>query len=182
MDLNLDYMMAMGIRIELQWETFAHFAMLELGVQEFQSLWSSVRSSSILFEPLCMKRTSYPSQLREEEGVDHHGVILSSDVILKHKRPNQTLRRNSTPHQDFLGMQSGFVNLMWMLSVAETHFLSVNVPSEVKIGFITKTNNMFQSVRYLLQVITEFLHKTSQIFSAHSCQRLEDIDLVRMHA
>jgi hypothetical protein len=53
-----------------------HYAMLELGVQEFQNLWSGVRSSSILLEPLCMKTTS--SQLREEAGVEHHDVILLS--------------------------------------------------------------------------------------------------------
>ena len=57
------------------------------GAQEFQDLWSGVRSSSILLEPLCMKRTSSMSQLREVEGVEHHGVILSSDVILKHEGP-----------------------------------------------------------------------------------------------
>jgi hypothetical protein len=85
-----------------------------------------------------MKRTSSPSQLREEEGVEHHGVILSIDVILKHERPNQALHGNRTTHQDFLGMQSGFVNLMSMLSAPETHVLSVNVPREVKVGFITK--------------------------------------------
>jgi len=83
--------------------------MLELGVHEFQDLWNGVRSRSILLEPLCTKRTSYPSQLREEEGVGHHGLILPSDVILKHERPNQALCGNRTPHQDFLGMQSGFV-------------------------------------------------------------------------
>jgi hypothetical protein len=74
-----------------------------------------------------MKRTPSPSQLREE-GVEHHGVILSRDVILKYERANQALRGNRTPHQDFLGMQSGFVNLVWMLSAPETHVLSVNVP------------------------------------------------------
>jgi len=128
-----------------------------------------------------MKRTSSPSQLREEEGVEHHGVILSGDVILKHETPTQALRGNRTPHQDFLGMQSGFVNLMWMLSAPETHVLSVNVPREVKVGFITKPN-VFQSVRILLQVITEFLLKPCPLFSTHSCQRLEDVDLLRMHA
>jgi hypothetical protein len=181
MDLNLDYMAAMRIRTELLWETIAHFAKLELGVQEFQDLWSNVRSSSILLEPLYTKRTSYPSQLREEEGVDHHGVILFSDVILKHERPNLALRGTRRPHQDFLGMQSRFVNLTWMLGAPETHIWSVNVPREVKVGFITKTN-VFQSVRILLQVITELLRKPSPIFSTHSCQRLEDMDLVRMHA
>jgi hypothetical protein len=40
--------------------------MLELGVQEFQDLWSNERSSSILLEPLCMKISSSPSQLRKE--------------------------------------------------------------------------------------------------------------------
>jgi len=155
--------------------------MLELGVQEFQDLWIGVRSSSILLEPLCMKRTSSSSQLREEEVVQHHGVILPSDVIIKHERHNQALRGNRTPHQDFLGMQSGLVNLMWMLSAPETHVLSVNVPREVKVGLITKPN-VFQSVRVLLQVITEFLRKTCLLFSTHSCQRLEDMDLVRMHA
>jgi len=154
--------------------------MLELGVQDFQDPWSDVRSSSILLEPLCMKRTSSPSQLREEEGVEHHGLILPSDVILKHERPNQALRGNRTPYQDFLGMQSGFVNFMWMLSAPETHVLSVNVPREVKVGLITKPN-VFQCVRVLLQVITEFLRKPCPPFSAHSCQRLEDMDLVRMH-
>jgi hypothetical protein len=133
--------------------------MLELGVQEFQDFWSGVvRSISILFEPLCMKRTPSPSQLRGEEGVEHHGVILTSDVILKHERPSKALRGNRTPHQDFLGKQSGFVNLMWMLSAPETHVLSVNVPREVKVGLTTKPN-VFQSVRVLLQVITEFLRK-----------------------
>jgi hypothetical protein len=155
--------------------------MLELGVQEFQDLWSSVRSSSILLELLCMKRTSTPSQLREEGGVEHYDVILPSDVILKHERPNQALRGNRTPHQDFKGMQSGSVNLMWMLSAPEMHDLSVNVPREVKVGLITKPN-VFQSVRVLLQVITEFLLKPCPLFTAHSCQRLEDMDLVRMHA
>jgi hypothetical protein len=82
--------------------------MLKPGVQDFQDLWSGVRSSSILLEPLCMKRTSSPSQLREEGGVEHHDVILLSDVILKHERPNQALSGNRTPHQDFLGVQSGF--------------------------------------------------------------------------
>jgi len=62
--------------------------MLELGVQEFQDLWSGVRSSSILLELLCMKRTSSLSQLREEEGVDHHGIMLPTEEILKHERPN----------------------------------------------------------------------------------------------
>jgi len=175
-------MVAMRIRtMELLWETIGHFAMLELGVQDFQDLWSCVRSSSILLEPRCMKRTSPPSQLREEEGVEHHGVILSSDVILKHERPNQALRGNRTPHQDFLGMQNGFVNLTWMLSAPETHILSVNVPREVKGGLITKPN-VFESVRVLLQVITEFVRKPCPLFSAHSCQRLEDMDLVLMHA
>jgi hypothetical protein len=153
--------------------------MLELGVQEFQDLWSSVRSSFILLEPLCMKRTL--SQLREEEGVKHHGIILPSDVILKHERPNQALRRNRTPHQDFLGMQSGSVNLMWMLSAPEMHVLSVNVPREVKVGLITKPN-VFQSVRVLLQVITKFLLRPCPLFTAHSCQRLKDMGLVRMNA
>jgi len=154
--------------------------MLELGVQEFQDLGSVVRSSSILLEPLCMKRTSSPSQLRKE-GVEHLGLIFPSDIILKHERPNQALRGIHTPHQDFLGMQSGFVNLMWMLSAPETHILSVNVLREVKVGLITKTN-VVQSVRFLLQVITEFLRKPCPLFSAHSCQRLEDMDRVRMHA
>jgi len=158
-----------------------HYAMLELGVQEFQDLWSGVRSSSILLEPLCMKRTLSPPQLREEEGVQHHGVILPIDVILKHERPSQALRGNCTPHQDFLGMQSGFVNLMWMLSVPEMHVLSVNVPHEVKLGLITKPN-VFQTVRVLLQVITRFLDRPCPLFLAHISQRLEDMDLVRMHA
>jgi hypothetical protein len=143
--------------------------MLELGVQEFQDLWSSVRSSSILLEPLCIKRTLSPSQLRVEEGIEHHGVILPSDIILKHERPNQALRRNCTPHQDFLGMQSGFVNLMWMLNAPEMCVLSVNVPREVKVGLITKPN-VFQSVRVLLQVITEFLRKLDH-FSQHTVVR-----------
>jgi len=65
------------------------------GAQEFQDLWSGVRSSSILLEPLCMKRTSPPSQLREEEGVEYHNVILPSDVILKHERPNQACAETS---------------------------------------------------------------------------------------
>jgi hypothetical protein len=151
--------------------------MLELGVQEFQDFWSGVRSSSILLEPLCMKRISSPSPLREEEGDEHYGIILPCDVILKH----QALCRKCTPHQDFLGMQSGFVNLMCMLSAPETHVLSVNVPRKVKVGLITKPN-VFQSVRFLLQVITEFLCKPCPLFSAHSCQRLESMDLVRMHA
>ena len=155
--------------------------MLELGVQEFQDLRSGVRSSYILFEPLCMKRTSSPSQLREEEGVEHHCVILPRVIMLKHERPHQALRGNRTPHQDFLGIQSGFVNLMWMLSASETHVLSINVPHEVNVGLITKLN-VFQSVRVLLQVITEFLRKLCPLFSAHSCQRLEDMYLVRMHA
>jgi len=154
--------------------------MLELGVREFQDLWSGVRFSSILLEPLCMKRTSSPPQLKEE-GVEHHGVILPSDVILKHDRPNQALRGNRTPHEDFLGIQSEFVNLMWMLNAPETHVLSVNVPREVKVGLVTKPNTS-QSVRILLQVITEFLRKPCLLISAHSCQRLEDMDLVRMHA
>jgi len=100
--------------------------MMELGVQEFQGLWSGMRSSSIMLEPLCMKRTLSPSQLREGEGVEHHGVILPSDVIFKHERPNQALHGNRTLHQDFLGMKSGFVNFMWMLSAPETHVLSLN--------------------------------------------------------
>ena len=75
-------------------------------------LESGVRSSSILLEQLCMKRTTSPPQLRKEEGVEHHDVILPSDGIIKHERPNQALRGNSTTHQDFLGVQSGFVNLM----------------------------------------------------------------------
>jgi hypothetical protein len=153
--------------------------MLEIGVQEFQDLWSGVRSSSFLLEPLPMKRISSPSQVREEEGVEHHDVILPTDGILKHERPNQALRGNGTPHQDFLGMQSGFVT--WMLSSPETHVLSVNVPREVKVGLITKPN-VFQSVRVLLLVITEFLRKPCPLFSGHSCQRLEDMDLVRIHA
>ena len=128
-----------------------------------------------------MNRTPSPSQLREEEGVEHHGVILSSDVILKHEKPNQALRGNRTPHQDFVDMQSGFVNLIWMLSAPETRVLSVNVPREVKVGLITK-RNVFQSVRFLLHVITEFLRKPCPFFAAHSCRRLEGMDLVRMHA
>ena len=108
--------------------------MLELGVQEFQNLWSGVRSSSILLEPLGMKRTPSLSQMRQEEGVEHYGVILSSDVILKLERSNQALLGNCTPHQDthhtktVLGMQSGFVNLMWMMSVPETHFCLLMSP------------------------------------------------------
>jgi hypothetical protein len=126
-DLNLDCVVAMWIRtMELLWVTIGQYAMLELGVQEFQDLWSCVRSSSILLEQRCTKRTSPPSQLREE-GVEHHGVILPSNIILKHGRPNQALRGNRTPHQDFLGMQSGFVNLTWMLSAPETHVLSVKL-------------------------------------------------------
>ena len=85
-----------------------------------------MRSSSVLLEPLCTNRTSSLSQLREEEGVKHHGVILTSDVSLKHERLDQALHGNRTPHQDFLGMQSGFVNLTWMLSAPETHVLSVD--------------------------------------------------------
>jgi len=46
--------------------------------------------------------------------------------------------------------------------------LSVNVPCEVKVGLITNAN-VFQSVRFLLQVITEFLHKLCLLFSARSC-------------
>ena len=126
-DLNLDCVVAMWIRtMELLWVTIGQYAMLELGVQEFQDLWSCVRSSSILLEQRCTKSTSPPSQLREE-GVEHHGVILPSDIILKHGRPDQALRGNRTPHQDFLGMQSGFVNLTWMLSAPETHVLSVKL-------------------------------------------------------
>jgi len=83
--------------------------------------WSGVRSSSILLGPLCLKRTFFPSQLREEEGVEHYDVILPSDIILKYERPNQALCGNHTPHQYFLGMQSGFVNLMWMLGAPEMH-------------------------------------------------------------
>jgi hypothetical protein len=41
--------------------------------------------------------------------------------------------------------------------------------------------NVFQSVRVLLQVITKFLRKPCPLFLAHSCQRLEDMDLVWMH-
>jgi hypothetical protein len=78
-------------------------------------------------------------------------------------------------------MQSGFVNLMLMLSAPETHVSAVNIPHEVKVGLITK-ENVFQSVRFLLQVITEFFRKPCPLFSALSCQRLEDMDLVRMHA
>jgi hypothetical protein len=122
--------------------------MLELGVQAFQDLWSGVRSSSILLEPLCMKRTLSSSQLREEKGVEHHGVILPSDVILKHERPNQALRGNRT-YRDSLGIQSGFVNLMWMQSAPETHVLSANVPRKLKVVLITK-QNVLQTVRVLL--------------------------------
>jgi len=68
-----------------------------------------------------------------------------------------------------------------MLSAPETHVLSVNVPREVNVGLITKPN-VFQSVRVLLQVITEFLRKPCPLYSARSCQRLEDMDLVQMHA
>ena len=68
-----------------------------------------------------------------------------------------------------------------MLSAPETHVLSVNVPRKVKVGFISKPN-VLQSVRVLLLVITEFLRKPCPLFSAHSCQRLEGMDLVRMHA
>ena len=155
--------------------------MLELGLQDFQALWSGVRSSCILLEPPRMKRTSSLSQLREEDGVEHHGVILPIDVILKHERPNQDPRRNCTPHQDVLAMQSGFVNLTWMLSAPGKHILSVNVPHEVKVGLNTKPN-VFQSVEVLLQMITKFLRKPSPLFSAHSRHRLEDMDLVRVHA
>ena len=101
--------------------------MLELGVQGFQDLWSGVRSSSILVEPPCMKRTS-SHQLLEEDGVEHHGVILPSDVILKHERPTEALSGNRTPHQDFLDMQSGFVNLIWTLSAPETDFCLLMSP------------------------------------------------------
>jgi len=155
--------------------------MLELGVQEFQDLWSGVRSYSILLEPLCMKRTSSPSQLREEEGVEHHVVILPSDVILKHERPNQALRGIRIPRQDFLSMQSEFVNLMWMLHAQKRKLCSVNIPREVKVGFITKPN-VFLCVSFLLQVITEFLRKPCPLSSAHGCQRLEDMDPVLMNA
>jgi hypothetical protein len=116
-----------------------------------------------------MKRTSSPSQLREEERVEHHDVILPTDEIIKHERPSQALRGNRTPHQEFLGMQSGFVNLMWMLSAPETHVLSFNVPRELKVGLITKLN-VFQSVRVLLQVITEFFRKPVH-FSRHTVVR-----------
>jgi len=61
------------------------------------------------------------------------------------------------------------------------HVLSVNVPHEVKVGLITKPN-VFQSVRALLKVITKFLRKPCLFFLAPSCQRLEDMDLVQMHA
>jgi hypothetical protein len=105
-----------------------------------------------------MKRTSSSSQLREEEGMKHHGVILPSDAILKHESPIQALHGNRTSDQDFLGLPSGFVNLMWMLSAPEMHILSVNAPCEVKVGLITKPN-VFQSVRILLQMITEFFRK-----------------------
>jgi hypothetical protein len=91
------------------------------------------------------------------------------------------VRGNRTPHQDFLGMQSEIVNVMWMRSVPQTHVLSVDVPRKVKVGLITKPN-VLQGVRILLQGITEFLRKTCRLFSAHSCQRLDDMDLVRMHA
>jgi hypothetical protein len=155
--------------------------MMELEVQEFQDLWRGVRSSSILLKLLCMKRTLSSSQLREEEGVEDHVVILPSDVILKHERPNQALCGTRLPHQDFLGMQSGFVNLMWILRDPETEVLSVNVPREVKVGFTTKPN-VFLIVRVLLQVITEFLREPCPLFSARGCQRLEDMDPVRMHA
>jgi len=154
--------------------------MLKLGVQEFQALWSGVRSSSILLEPLCMKRTSFPSQLREEEEVQHHSVILPIGAIPKHEKPNQALRRKRTPHQDVLGMQSGFVNLTWMLCAPEKHVLSVSVPHEVKIGLMTKPN-VFQSVRVLPYVITKFLCKPCLLISAHRCQRLKDMDLVWTH-
>jgi len=50
-----------------------------------------------------------------------------------------------------------------MLSAPETYILSVNVPREVKVGFVTKLN-VFQSVRFLLQVIIEFLRKPCPIF------------------
>jgi hypothetical protein len=60
-------------------------------------------------------------------------------------------------------MQSGFVNLMRMLSAPETHVLSVNVPREVKVGLITKPN-VFHSVRVLLHVITEFLRRPCPVF------------------
>jgi len=42
--------------------------------------------------------------------------------------------------------------------------------------------NVFQSVRVLLQVITEFLRKPCPLFPANSCQRLEDMDFVQTHA
>ena len=124
-----------------------------------------------------MKRTSFPSQLREEGVVQHHSVILPIDIILKHERPNQTLC--GTPRRS--GMQSGFVNLMWMLNAPGKHVLSVNVPHEVKVVLITKPN-VFQNVRVLPYVITKFLCKPCLLFSAHSCQRLEDMDLVQTHA
>jgi hypothetical protein len=78
-------------------------------------------------------------------------------------------------------MQSGFVNLTWMLSAPGEHILSVNVPHEVKVGLNTKPN-VFQSAGVLLQMITKFLRKPSPLFSAHSRHRLEDMVLVRVHA
>jgi hypothetical protein len=65
--------------------------------------------------------------------------------------------------------------------IKATRFFSVNVPREVKVGLVIKPN-VFQSVRFLLRVVTEFLRKLRPLFSAHSCQKLEDTDLVRMHA
>ena len=100
--------------------------MMELGAQEFQDLWSGVRYSSILLEPVWVKRITSPSQLREEEGVEHHVVILQSDVILKHERPKRALRGIHIPQQDILGMQSGFVDLIWQLRALEAEVLSVN--------------------------------------------------------
>jgi hypothetical protein len=67
-----------------------------------------------------------------EEGFEHNGVILSSVIIVQHERPNQALRGKRTSHQDFLGMQSGFVKLMLMLSDPETHFCLLMFPVRLK--------------------------------------------------
>ena len=96
------------------------------------------------------------------------------------KGPIRPCAETAYHNQDFLGMQSEFVNWMWMLSAPETHIFSVNIPRDVKVGLITKPNE-FQSVRVLLQVITEFLSKPCPLLYSDCCQRLENMDLVRMH-
>lgn len=64
-----------------------------------------------------------------------------------------------------------------MMSSPETLFMSDDVPREVKVGLITKPD-VFQNVRVLLQMISEFLHRSCLLFSAHSCQRVKDMNLV----